>query len=224
MPRPAASSVRSARKAANESSLFPTVDDLTRRIKAKFALTGIDPTKSLIKSPTAITTTTGTSIDRDLKEVTTSSIEAYRYYAEGISLHERGRASAAAAPLEKAVDIDPNFALALTKLAVVHSNMGHSNLRRQYAERALQHVDRLTTRERYYIEGYYYSSRSETLGRSIEAYQKVLELYPDAASSRNNLGLLYMQLERFEEAIREFEDLRRRSFEFPGAYTSLAAA
>src|SRR6266511_827402 len=223
MPRPAASSVRSARKAANESSLFPTVDDLTRRIKAKFALTGIDPTKSLIKSPTAITTTTGTSIDRDLKEVTTSSIEAYRYYAEGISLHERGRASAAAAPLEKAVDIDPNFALALTKLAVVHSNLGHSNLRRQYAERALQHVDRLTARERFYIEGYYYSDKVETLGKAIDSYKRALDLFPDAASSRNNLALLYLQLERYDDAIREYEDLRRRSFEFPGTYAALAS-
>ncbi|SRR6266508_289399 len=224
MPRPAASSVRSARKAANESSLFPTVDDLTRRIKAKFALTGIDPTKSLIKSPTAITTTTGTSIDRDLKEVTTSSIEAYRYYAEGINLHERGRELMAVAPLEKAVGIDPNFALALVKLAVVHSNLGHSNLRRQYAERALQHLDRLTPRERYYIEGYYYSGQTEWLGKAIDAYKKGLDLYPDAASSRNNLALVYLQLERYDDAILHYEELRRRSFEFPGTYASLAFA
>jgi tetratricopeptide (TPR) repeat protein len=210
-------------EAVNEASLFPIVDDLTKRIKAQF-MAAADPTKALIKSPMAITTTTGTSIDRDLKEVTTSSIEAYRYYAEGINFHERGREALAAAPLEKAVEVDPNFALALMKLAVVHNNLGHSNLRRQYAQRALQHVDRLTTRERFYIEGYYYSDRAETLGRSIDAYKKGLELYPDAASSRNNLGLLYLQLERYDEAIREYEELRRRSFEFPGTYRSLAFA
>ena len=210
-------------EAAGESNLFPTVDDLTKRIKARFAVAS-DPTKSLIRSPTPVTTTTGTSIDRDLKEVTTSSIEAYRYYAEGINLHERGRELPAVAPLEKAVDIDPNFALALMKLAVVHSNLGHSNLRRQFAERALQHVDRLTPRERYYIEAYYYSDRTETIGKAIEAYRKGLELYPDAASSRNNLAFQYLQLERYDEAIREYEELRRRRFEFPGAYTSLSSA
>jgi eukaryotic-like serine/threonine-protein kinase len=210
-------------EAAGESNLFPTVDDLTRRIKARFVVAA-DPTKSLIKTPTAITTTTGTSIDRDLKEVTTSSIEAYRYYAEGINLHERGRELPAVVPLEKAVEIDPNFALALMKLAVVHSNLGHSNLRRQFAERALQHVDRLTPRERYYIEAYYYSDRTETIGKAIEAYRKGLELYPDAASSRNNVALLYLQLERYDEAIREYEELRRRKFEFPGTYTSLSNA
>ena len=210
-------------EAAGEANLFPTVDDLTKRIKAKF-IAPVDPTKGLLSAPMAITTSTGTSIDRDLKEVTTSSIEAYRYYAEGIAEHERGRENLAVGPLEKAVQIDPEFALALMKLAVVHSNMGHSNLKRQYAERALKHVDRLTPRERYYIEGYYYSDRNETLGQAIDAYRKALELYPDAASSRNNVALLYLELERYDEAIREYEELRRRSFEFPGTYRSLAYA
>jgi len=159
-----------------------------------------------------------------LKEVTTSSIEAYRYYAEGISLHERGREPQAVEPLEKAAQIDPNFALALMKLAVVHNNLGHSNLRRQYAERALQHVDRLTPRERYYVEGFFYSDRTETLAKAIEAYKKAVELYPDAASSRNNLAVIYNDLERYDEAIRELEELRRRSFEFPGTYGALAGA
>jgi tetratricopeptide (TPR) repeat protein/TolB-like protein/predicted Ser/Thr protein kinase len=210
-------------EAAGESNLFPMVDDLTRRIKAKF-VTASDPTKPLLTSPVTMTARTGLSIDRDLRDVTTSSIEAYRYYAEGISLHERGRELMAVAPLEKAVEIDPDFALGLMKLAVVHSNLGHSNLRRQYAERALQHVDRLTPRERFYIEGYYYSDRTETLGKAIDAYKKGLDVYPDAASSRNNLGFLYVRLERYDDAIREFEDLRRRSFEFPGSYAMLASA
>lgn len=208
-------------EAAGESNLFPTVDDLTRRLKAKFAPQA-DPTRPLLTSRVAITATTGTSFDRDLKEVTTSSIEAYRYYAEGINLHERGRDPAAVPLLEKAIEIDPNFALALTKLAVVHGNMLHSNLRKEYAARALQLVDRLTTRERYYIEGYYYSDRSETVGKAIDAYKKVRELYPDHGPSRHNLALLYSGLERYDEAIREYEELRRRSFEFPGTYASLA--
>jgi eukaryotic-like serine/threonine-protein kinase len=210
-------------EAAGESNLFPTVDDLTKRIKAKFA-SNIDPTQPLLRAPTTITTTTGTSIDRDLKDVTTASIEAYRYYAEGISLHERFREQAAIAPLEKAVEIDPNFAMAMTKLAVVHSNLGHANLREEYAKRALDHADRLTLRERYYVEAYSYATHSETVGRAIEAYNKALELYPDHASSRNNVGLIYFLLERFDDAIREFEELRRRHNPFTGTHGNLSAA
>ena len=58
------------------------------------------------------------AIDRDLAEVTTSSIEAYRYYADGVGLHERGRDVEAIVQLRRAVALDPGFAMALAKLAI----------------------------------------------------------------------------------------------------------
>ena len=60
-----------------------------------------------------------------MPETTTSSIEAYRDYAEGINLHERFREAEAATLFEKAIAIDPSFAMAYVKLAVVHGNLGH---------------------------------------------------------------------------------------------------
>ena len=161
-----------------ESNLFPTVDDLTRRIKAKFALGG-DPTKPLLAAPnSAAATTTPLSLDRDLSNVTTSSIEAYRYYVQGIDFHNRARELEALPLLEKAIQVDPTFAMALVKLAVVESNLGHPLKRQEYSKRALEHVDRLTPRERYYIEGYYYSARGETLQKAIDAYRKAIDSIP----------------------------------------------
>src|SRR5438045_1386104 len=86
----------------------------------------------------------------------------------------------------------------------------------------MEHADRLTVRERYYVEGSYYDGHTDTLGKAIEAYKKALELYPDHASSRNNLALIYVQLERADEAIREYEELRRRGMTFVGTYAGLA--
>ena len=206
-----------------ESNLFPTVDDLTRRIKAKFALGG-DPTKPLLAAPNAAAATTTTlSLDRDLSNVTTSSIEAYRYYVQGIDFHNRARELEALPLLEKAIQVDPTFAMALVKLAVVESNLGHPLKRQEYSKRALEHVDRLTPRERYYIEGYYYSARGETLQKAIDVYRKAIELYPDHAAARHNLALLYSNLGRDEDAIPLFEELRRRRMAFPITYTNLAA-
>jgi len=211
-------------EALGESNLFPTVDDLTRKIKAKFALPGADPTRPLLNAPTAMTTTTGTSIDRDLKEVTTSSVEAYRYYAEGINLHERAREDDAAVALEKAVSIDPNFAMALAKLAVVENNRFHPDKAEAYGKRALARIDRLTPRERYYVEGWYYSRSPETIMRGIEAYKKAVELYPDHASAMHNLALSYTRLERYRDAIPLYEDLLRRGAPITITYANLASA
>ena len=211
-------------EALGESNLFPTVDDLTKRIKAKFALPGsADPSKGLLTQPIVVSTTIGGVVDRDLKDVTTSSIEAYRYYAEGINLHERQRDREAIPLLEKAVAIDPDFAMALIKLAVVHSNLLHAAVSRDYAKRAFEHVNRLTARERYYVEGFYYEDAA-AFDKSLQSYGKAIELYPDHASARHNSGVLLMQLERYDEAIKNFEELRRRGMTFPSSYGLLAAA
>jgi tetratricopeptide (TPR) repeat protein/TolB-like protein len=205
-----------------DNNLFPMVDDLTKRIKAKFALPSADPTRSLLASPMAITTTTGTSIDRDLKDVTTSSVEAYRLYAEGINLHERYREREAVAVLEKAVALDPNFAMALQKLAVIENNLFHPDQAEAYSKRALARVDRLSARERYYVEGYYYSLRPETILRGIDAYKKAIELYPDHASAMNNLAIDYTRLERYQDSIPLYEELRRRGASITVSFMNLA--
>ncbi len=209
-----------------EANLFPTVDDLTRRIKAKFAPGGnASLTKTLINPPTAVADNSSPplSLDRDLKDVSTSSIEAYRYYVEGIDLHNRAREFEALPLLEKAVATDPTFAMALTKLAVVESNLGHPLKREEYSKRAMEHLDRLSPRERYYIEGYYYSNKADGFGKAIQSYKTAIDLYPDFASARHNLALLYSQLGRESDAVPLYEELRRRKMAYPTTYTNLAA-
>jgi eukaryotic-like serine/threonine-protein kinase len=209
-------------EAEGESNLFAVVDDLTHRIKAGFSRPGrIDPTKGLIVRPGESTPAAG-ALDRDLKDVTTSFIEAYRYYAEGVNLHDRLREDEAIPLLEKAIAIDPGFAMALAKLAAAHGNANHPDLSAEYVRRAFEHIDRITARERYYVEGMYYGDRWETFGKAIDAYAKAVELFPDHASARHNLALQYDRLERFQESIPMYEDLRRRGMTATSLYTNLA--
>ncbi|MEE9263198.1 MAG: tetratricopeptide repeat protein, partial [Vicinamibacteria bacterium] len=191
-----------------EDSIFPMVDDLTRRIKTKFEL------------PTTADAEAGH--DADLKDVTTSSVEAYRYYAEGIHLHNRYKEEEAIPLFEKAVEIDPDFAMALAKLSVVHGNVGHSKEARDYAERAIEHADRLSARERHYIEGLHYSRGPATLNRAVEAYEKAIGLYADHSSARHNVAGIYANSELFDKALPLYEELVRRRFNFAGTYGQLA--
>ena len=205
--------------AVNEASLFPVMDDLTRRLKAQFAAPSGSAIGKLFSRPGAVPVT----LDRDLKDVTTSSVEAYREYASGIELHQRGRPVDAIPYFERAVKEDPNFALAYLKMAVASGNIGRSNERDGFAKKAMDLRDRLTPRERYYIEGYYYTARLEDTNRAIEAYSKVLELYPDHSASRTNLALLYLRTDQAEKCIEHYTILRQRGFEFPGAAGNMAA-
>ena len=204
---------------AGESSLFGLVDELTSRFRSTMAELGGGPKATLLPKPG--TTPGEDPSDRGLTAVTTTSIEAYRHYAEGISFHERGLSVQAAPLLEKAVEIDPNFAMAYAKLAVVSNNLVMLDKRDEYAKRALALTDRLTTRERYYIEGFYYGLRPETRGRSIDAYQQGLRLHPEHHASRHNLGLSFLTLERYPEGIEQYEELMRRGSRIPSTSENL---
>ena len=184
-----------------ESSVFAMVDELTRRFMSKIAELGGARAGSLLPRPGPAS---DAGLDRDVTDITTDSIEAYRYYVEGMNFHERGLSSQAAPLVEKAIEIDPNFAMAYAKLAVVNNNVGLLDKRDEHAKRALSLIDRLTTRERYYIEGFYYGLRPETRGRSIEAYQQGLKLHPEHHASRHNLGLHFLNLERYPEGIAQY--------------------
>ena len=199
-----------------EASLFGLVDELTRRFRERIAAASAP----LVQRPGAAPLQAG--LDRGLTDITTSSIAAFKYYTEGMRFHDRGLAAQAAPLLEEAIEIDPDFAMAHAKLAVVSQKMGAFDARDEYAKRALDLVDRLTTRERYYIEGFYYGTRPATLGRAIQAYQQGLRLHPEDHAMRHNLAGYYADLERYQEAIDEYEELLRRGTSFPSSYGNFA--
>jgi serine/threonine protein kinase/tetratricopeptide (TPR) repeat protein len=191
-----------------DDALFGLVDDLTRRVRGELGAASV----------------AGAAANVDLREVTTDSIEAYRHYAEGYILHERGQDREALPRLEKAVELDPSFGMALAKLAVVHGNLQNPREAEDYARRAFERVDQLPARERYYIQGVYYSKDVATLEQAVEAYGMAVERFPDHTAARNNLAQILVLLERQDEAIAHFEALRRQGMRFPGTYDSLAKA
>ena len=203
-----------------ESALFQLVDELTQKFRTRMTVAGPAPTP-LLSAPGS---ESERGLDRGLTSITTGSIEAYRYYAEGLNFHERGLSAQAVPLLEKAVQLDPSFAMAYAKLAVVMHNMGRQIERDDYAKLALERIDRLSARERYYIEGFYYGLRPTTRGKSIDAYKQGLALHPEHQASRHNLAIHYLELEWLPDAIRENEELLRRGTSNPTSYENLVDA
>ena len=195
-----------------EASIFTMVDELTRRIRNRFDV------------PLVVDIGPETTADRALAEVTTNSVEAYRYYAEGVRLHEEQKEQEAVPLLQRAVELDPDFAMALAKLSVVHGNLGDLGKAQDFAGQALEHTERLSRREQHYIEGRFNSLQPGKMGEAVDAYRKAVELFPDHTAARNNLANLYVELEQHDDAIQHLEELRRRGMTFPGTYNSLAGA
>jgi tetratricopeptide (TPR) repeat protein len=154
----------------------------------------------------------------------TSSLDAWRLYTEGIALANEFKSSEAIVLLDRAVEIDPSFALALASLGGIHSQMGHEELANENLRRALALTDRLPVDARYRVEGTYYGERWSTLNRANEIYEEGLRIYPDKEAWRNNLARIYAFHERYNDALREFNKLIEDGSDFMGDYFDAANA
>jgi tetratricopeptide (TPR) repeat protein len=173
-----------------EESIFSMVDDLTHKIKSNFKLSQEQISMD---------------IDKDVGQITTSSPEAYKYYIEGSEYFDNGDFAKAIESYKKAIGVDPEFATAYRSMAMAYYNTGLFAEGRQYVQKAFEYSDRISDRERYRNEAEYYRLSERTSDKAIEAYLKLLELYPDDNAGRNNLGILYDELEQWGNAIEQFE-------------------
>jgi eukaryotic-like serine/threonine-protein kinase len=192
-------------EASGDANLFPAVDELTRRIRAKLSRA------SRRGAP-----------DADVKDLTTANVDAYKNYLEAVQLIEQHKDGAAAPLLEKAVAADPRFAAALEKLATLEQDRGDSKKADGYEQRAFQLRDRLPRRERAYVEGLYYSERAATVPKAVEAFRKTLDAYPDHDEAAENLAVNDAFLGQFDAADRLLADLAKRRPDDPEI--ALAAA
>ncbi|NIM90161.1 MAG: protein kinase [Candidatus Aminicenantes bacterium] len=190
-----------------EKSIFSMVDDITRRIKANFRL-----------SPEEI----ASDIDKEVDKITTSFPEAFKYYIEGREYQDKGDTSKAIQFMEKAIAIDPEFAMAYRLMAIANGNMGLWSERMKCLQRALELSDRVSDRERYQIQGDFYAHREQTYEKAIEAYKKLLQLYPDDSTANINLGVLYIWLEEWDKAIERYKFLLQNKNAHSFTYTNLA--
>jgi tetratricopeptide (TPR) repeat protein/tRNA A-37 threonylcarbamoyl transferase component Bud32 len=157
-----------------------------------------------------------------MQEVTTSSVEAWRLYTEALNLQNQAKDPEAIPLLEKAVQVDPSFALALADLGTLHGNLGHQGLAAEYSRRAIEKADRLPIHLRFLLQGRYYFGKWSTYGKAMESFQEALRLYPNRSTPRNNLAAIETFLERYDDALRDYETLLTQGTKF--APTAVSAA
>ena len=111
-------------------------------------------------------------------EATTPSLEALKAYSMGITTG-RTKGDAEAIPfLKRAIELDPNFAMAYVGLGVQYSNLGQASLAADYAKKAYDLRDRVSDREKYRISAFYYQYVTGEVEKATEAYELWAKTYP----------------------------------------------
>ena len=185
------------------------VDELTPKIKSYFNLSAQEITAD---------------IDFDIGDVTTESLEAITYFNEGLKHFGKSDWSSTIESFEKAVEIDPQFAMAHSFLGWTYWARVRPTKMREHVEKALGATERLTDRERFFVEAIYYGLLEQKFGKAEESLKKILELYPEDWLANYMLGYLYLVVEEWEKARELFLENKRNKVDFTLNYQKLAIA
>jgi eukaryotic-like serine/threonine-protein kinase len=141
-------------------------------------------------------------MNQPLEQVTTGSLEALQRYTAGFDELSQGRFLAARPLFERAIAIDPNFAMAYFYLSTAYNNAGDEGRAAEYARKAFALIERVSEYERVFIAAGYFDSTGE-LEKEIDAYRLGIGNYPRAWGFHNNLSVVYIDLGKFEEGLKE---------------------
>jgi eukaryotic-like serine/threonine-protein kinase len=137
--------------------------------------------------------------------VTTTSLQAFHAFSLGEEEHRMGRDFPQASSFyQEALRLDPSFAMAYARLGVAYGNQGAATKAIDYLKRAYDLRERVTERERMYIESQY-ALQQYDLPKALESYKLFVATYPRDAAAWNNLATAYQDVGDFENAIAGFK-------------------
>src|SRR5205085_3015449 len=117
---------------------------------------------------------------KPLEEATTVSLEALKAFSAGRTAMYAHGAAASIPHLQRAIAIDPQFAMAIGELSFAYSNMGQTDLAAEYSRKAYQLRDRVSDRERLWILFLYDRQVTGNLQRELQTLELWTQTYPRA--------------------------------------------
>jgi serine/threonine protein kinase/predicted Zn-dependent protease len=144
-----------------------------------------------------------------VEEATTSSLEALKAYSIGRKLGSQKGNLFELPYFQRAVELDPNFALAYRSMAISYSNLGQTTRASENAKKAFDLRQRVSERERYAIEAFYYLLFTGELKKANQVYQVWQQNYPRDFLPPGNRGDDYMRMGQWEKALSDVEDSLR---------------
>jgi serine/threonine protein kinase/tetratricopeptide (TPR) repeat protein len=183
--------------------------------------------KTLDKAATSLRAKLGESLssvqkyDAPVEQATTPSLEALKAYSEGTKIRRQQGDTAALPLFKRAVELDPNFAVAYDGLGIAYSNLGENGLASENIRKAYDLRERASELEKYRISASYYAFTTGELEKSDQAYQQWAQAYPRDFIPHGNLAINLIALGQYEKAVAETLESIRLNPGAAGGYGNL---
>jgi serine/threonine protein kinase/tetratricopeptide (TPR) repeat protein len=148
-------------------------------------------------------------LDVSLSEATTSSLEALKAYSLGVKAAREQGAAAALPHDQRAIELDPNFALGYRSVGNDYSDLIEPERASEYFTKAFELREHASERERVAINADYYDKVTGELDKAEKAYREWIESYPRDFSAHGNLAIVYSEQGQHEKAADEYRESLR---------------
>ena len=160
-------------------------------------LNALDKAASKLRTELGESLATVQKFDVPLSNVTSSSLDALQAMSLGVKI-ENEKGNAEALPyFQRAVELDPNFAMAYRSLAGVYLNLGEQERGREYIAKAFQLRDHAGEREKLRVTSNYYLYVTGELDKAAHTLEEEIEIYH---TGYGDLGLVYLELGQYDKA------------------------
>ncbi|MDQ3668540.1 MAG: tetratricopeptide repeat protein [Acidobacteriota bacterium] len=139
--------------------------------------------------------------DAELARVMTNNLDAYRYYSLALEQIQMFQFADAIALLEKAIALDPQFAMAYARIGYIYAvRIQPRDKARPYLEKAFQLSDRLSEKDKLYVIAWDAQARNDS-SRAVQTYQELISQYPLETEAYGRLAYQLYALGRNDEAL-----------------------
>ncbi len=144
--------------------------------------------------------------DTPPENVTTASLEALQAYSLGAhAMLVQGDYEAATPHFQRAISLDPNFAMAYARLGTSYVNLNQNELAAENLRKAYALRQRVSDRERFYIDSHYYEVVTGDLVATRATYELWSQTYPSDSVAANNLARTYSTLGDYEKSLAAYQ-------------------
>jgi serine/threonine protein kinase/tetratricopeptide (TPR) repeat protein len=141
-------------------------------------------------------------LDTPFGQATTASLEAFRAYALGDKAHAKAHdIPEAEGHYLRAIELDPNFAMAYARLGVVSVNSGQVTKAANYFSKAHELSKNVSEREKLYIAGHYYENVEGNIPKVVETLQEAIQAYPGQIDNYININVAYQTLGQYDQGL-----------------------
>jgi Flp pilus assembly protein TadD len=152
--------------------------------------------------------------DVPLPRATTASLEALHAYARALDEGRLLPRVEAIPHLRRAIELDPDFAMAHALLSGVYANTGSFREAPAHSRRAFELRDRVSERERFFLSWRYYVDAEQAWDDALSLARSWTTTYPREAFAFNSLGLALAAFGDHTEAVAAFREAIRLDFRF----------